>query len=84
MTVKPEKMLSIDGTAELSAMEKFLGETKPDAAKHVTENPCIAGDIPIYNVRWYPSNKSCVKISDHRRSPQNTPPLMVRKAEWRR
>ncbi|MHC4337219.1 MAG: hypothetical protein ACYSTG_04620 [Planctomycetota bacterium] len=40
--------------------------------------------IELFNIRWYPSNKSCVKPGNRRVKPQQMPPLMVRKAEWRR
>ncbi len=84
MTVESKKMLAVTPAAEKSAPEKLSGETATDTAKCITEKSCIAGEIPIYNIRWYPSSKSCVRISDHRPKPQQTPPLMVRKAEWRR
>jgi hypothetical protein len=38
----------------------------------------------LFTIRWYPSNKSCVKPGSRRVKPENMPPLMVRKAEWRR
>jgi len=40
--------------------------------------------IKPFTVRWYPSNRSCVSAADRRVKPQQMPPLMVRKAEWRR
>lgn len=85
MAVKPKKMLSKSTAEKSSVLKKFFNE-KPLTASddNVTGQIYLACDIPIYNVRWYPSNKSCVKISTNHRKPQNTPPLMVRKAEWRR
>jgi hypothetical protein len=41
-------------------------------------------NIKLFNVRWYPSNRSCVNPGNRRVKPQQMPPLMVRKAEWRR
>ncbi|MCX5635082.1 MAG: hypothetical protein NTW55_04480 [Planctomycetota bacterium] len=38
----------------------------------------------VYNIRWYPSSRSCVSTSSRGAKPQQMPPLMVRKAEWRR
>ena len=39
----------------------------------------------LFTIRWYPSNRSCcVNPGDKRLRPQQIPPLMVRKAEWRR
>jgi hypothetical protein len=40
--------------------------------------------IEMLNVRWYPSSRSCVRPSGQKLQPQQMPPLMVRKAEWRR
>jgi hypothetical protein len=84
MAVKPKKILVTTPAEKSSVLEKFFKEKPQNApADNTAEQVCITCDIPIYNIRWYPSNKSCVKISSHRK-PQNTPPLMVRKAEWRR
>ncbi|MFA5239915.1 MAG: hypothetical protein WC476_09465 [Phycisphaerae bacterium] len=41
-------------------------------------------NIRLFNVRWYPSNRSCVNRSNSRAKLQQMPPLMVRKPEWRR
>lgn len=38
----------------------------------------------LFTIRWYPSNRSCVNSGNRRIKPQQMPPLMVRKAEWRR
>ncbi|MHC4396816.1 MAG: hypothetical protein ACYS1A_14295 [Planctomycetota bacterium] len=38
----------------------------------------------VFNVRWYPSVWSCVNRGQQKIRPQQMPPLMVRKAEWRR
>ncbi|MBN1508932.1 MAG: hypothetical protein JW955_18945 [Sedimentisphaerales bacterium] len=38
----------------------------------------------LFTIRWYPSSRSCQRIGDRRRLPQQMPPLMVRKPEWRR
>jgi hypothetical protein len=38
----------------------------------------------LFTIRWYRSDKSCVNPGSGRVSPQQMPPLMVRKAEWRR
>ena len=35
-------------------------------------------------VKWYPSNRSCIKQDMTHVRPQQMPPLMVRKAAWRR
>ncbi|MCD4831130.1 MAG: hypothetical protein K8R02_04890 [Anaerohalosphaeraceae bacterium] len=35
-------------------------------------------------VKWYPSNRSCVKADMNNSTPSQMPPLMVRKAAWRR
>ena len=41
-------------------------------------------NIKLFNVRWYPSNRSCVRRPNRPVKLQQMPPLMVRKAEWRR
>jgi hypothetical protein len=38
----------------------------------------------IFTIRWYPNSRSCSHVAAHRIKPQQMPPLMVRKAEWRR
>lgn len=38
----------------------------------------------LFNIRWYPNNKSCIRPDNHKTNLQLMPPLMVRKAEWRR
>jgi len=38
----------------------------------------------LFAIRWYPSSRSCVNPGSRTVSPQQMPPLMVRKAEWRR
>ncbi|MHC4333613.1 MAG: hypothetical protein ACYSUP_09920 [Planctomycetota bacterium] len=41
-------------------------------------------EVPIFEVRWYPSTRSCSARANRRAGPHQVPPLMVRKAEWRR
>jgi len=38
----------------------------------------------LFTITWYPSDKSCVSHGCKKVSPRQMPPLMVRKAEWRR
>jgi len=38
----------------------------------------------LFTIHWYPSNRSCVNSGSQKLKPQQMPPLMVRKAEWRR
>ena len=41
-------------------------------------------DVKHHDLTWYPSDKSCVRRNmDHVR-PHQLPPLMVRKAAWRK
>jgi hypothetical protein len=40
--------------------------------------------LPIHLVQWYPSNRSCSTGVGNKRKPTLLPPLMVRRAEWRR
>jgi len=40
--------------------------------------------IEPFNIRWYPSNRSCSKAHSRNVKSEHLPPLMVRKAEWRR
>jgi hypothetical protein len=40
--------------------------------------------IELFTIRWYSSNRSCAKTGRQRLNPRQMPPLMVRKAEWRR
>ena len=41
-------------------------------------------EVKLFNIHWYPSNKSCVAPGSRKVRAQQVPPLMVRKAEWRR
>jgi hypothetical protein len=38
----------------------------------------------LFTIQWYPSARSCVNQGSRRVKPEHMPPLMVRKAEWRR
>jgi hypothetical protein len=38
----------------------------------------------LFTICWYPSSRSCIDPVRRKISPQQMPPLMVRKAEWRR
>ena len=38
----------------------------------------------LFTIQWYPSSRSCVRTGGAKVNPQQMPPLMVRKAEWRR
>ncbi|MHC4123116.1 MAG: hypothetical protein ACYSSI_06030 [Planctomycetota bacterium] len=40
--------------------------------------------VKLFNIQWYPGNKSCVSAGNGKAQPQQMPPLMVRKAQWRR
>ena len=37
----------------------------------------------LFTLLWYPSGRSCMSEGTGKVSPQQLPPLMVRKAEWR-
>ncbi|MHC4646050.1 MAG: hypothetical protein ACYTBJ_11145 [Planctomycetota bacterium] len=47
-------------------------------------NNKIRVDIELYAIRWYPSDRGDVNPNRPRTRPRQIPPLMVRKAEWRR
>ena len=38
----------------------------------------------ILSIRWYPYNRSCINTNGRKVKLHQMPPLMVRKAEWRR
>jgi hypothetical protein len=40
--------------------------------------------IELFTIHWYPSNRSCPGTGRQKPKPEHIPPLMVRKAEWRR
>ncbi|MDO8303076.1 MAG: hypothetical protein Q7T18_07535, partial [Sedimentisphaerales bacterium] len=40
--------------------------------------------ISLITIKWYPSTRSCVKMSRRPLRHDLMPPLMVRKAAWRR
>ena len=41
-------------------------------------------DELIPDIRVYPSQRSCVRLNMNHVKPEHLPPLMVRKAAWRR
>ena len=41
-------------------------------------------NVRVHDVKWYPSDHSCVRRNMNIVRPQQMPPLMVRKAAWRR
>jgi len=41
-------------------------------------------EVRVDDVKWYPSDHSCVRQNMNIVRPQQMPPLMVRKATWRR
>jgi hypothetical protein len=44
----------------------------------------LPSKVEIFNVRWYPSNRICLSRTNRKTKVHQMPPLMVRKAEWRR
>lgn len=44
----------------------------------------VSFKIDPYTVEWYPSDRFCLDSKTHEVRPKKVPPLMVRKAEWRR
>jgi hypothetical protein len=75
-----EPILPRVGTGEEIQQEISQGSkqrTTPDTS-------CKICDIPLFTIRWYPSNRGSVKTTSRSHKPQQMPPLMVRKAEWRR
>ena len=50
--------------------------------KHKKETFCPKLDI--YEIKWYPNNTGFLGNGTRRIKPRQMPPLMVRKAEWRR
>jgi hypothetical protein len=48
------------------------------------KNRCSDWEVRVHDVKWYPSDHSCVRQNMNIVRPQQMPPLMVRKAAWRR
>ncbi len=40
--------------------------------------------LQLHMLDWYPSDRSCHSCDPKPNKPKRVPPLMVRKAEWRR
>lgn len=38
----------------------------------------------VHTLSWYPSDRTCSPVPHQENRPKKVPPLMVRKAEWRR
>lgn len=58
-----------------------------------TEEDLVTGDkygrlfranLKIYELKWYPKGITCLSPGHRSVKPANVPPLMVRKAQWRR
>jgi hypothetical protein len=41
-------------------------------------------NLKIYELKWYPKGITCLTPGHRSVKPANVPPLMVRKAQWRR
>ena len=41
-------------------------------------------NLKIYELKWYPKGITCLSPGHRSVKPANVPPLMVRKAQWRR
>jgi hypothetical protein len=41
-------------------------------------------NLKIYELKWYPNGTSCISSGQRCVKPAHVPPLMVRKAQWRR
>jgi len=61
-----------------------LEKNKPYFAPRGLREGGLPLNIKLFNIRWYPSNRSCVNKANQSAKPQQMPPLMVRKPEWRR
>jgi hypothetical protein len=67
----------------------FSNPTKWDPQKRLAMFGKLKKDklplkIELFTIRWYSSNRSCANAGRQRLDPRQMPPLMVRKAEWRR
>jgi len=47
-------------------------------------NRLFRANLKIYELKWYPNGTSCLSSGQHCVRPAHVPPLMVRKAQWRR
>jgi hypothetical protein len=47
------------------------------------KSPFIA-NLKTFEIKWYPNGTSCLTSGQRTVKPAHVPPLMVRKAEWRR
>jgi hypothetical protein len=61
-----------------------LEKNKPCLAPRGLHEGGLLLNVKLFNIRWYPSNRSCVNKANQRANLQQMPPLMVRKPEWRR
>jgi hypothetical protein len=44
----------------------------------------FCASLKIYELKWYPNGTTCLSSGQHTIKPAHVPPLMVRKAQWRR
>ena len=63
-----------------------VGRDDVEAGVYATAEKNISSDwnVRVHDVKWYPSDHSCVRRNMNIVRPQQMPPLMVRKAAWRR
>jgi len=52
--------------------------------KNKVKKSAIKFNVNILEITWYPNPSSCVSINTKRSRPNQMPPLMVRKPQWRR
>ena len=66
-----------------TAIDK-LDNTKEALAAREKYDKLFRANLKIYELKWYPKGITCLSPGHRSVKPVNVPPLMVRKAQWRR
>ncbi|MFA5423936.1 MAG: hypothetical protein WC374_08780 [Phycisphaerae bacterium] len=65
-------------------MQKEYYTDIPDDTQAQEEDKLFLLNLKPYNLKWYPGGITCVSSGKRCLKPSNVPPLMVRKAPWRK
>ena len=78
-------VLIVEYGKELVMFGKLKTNRLPFRVKSVSPNRLYrALGLTSFKIRWYPGSTSSPTTPNRRTKPMQMPPLMVRKAEWRR
>jgi hypothetical protein len=63
--------------------KEYYTDIDDDTENH-DEDELFLRNLKPYDLKWYPHGISCISSGRRCLKPSNVPPLMVRKAPWRK